>query len=193
MFLRPLFCEKQMRQAGFYFHFLFPKKTDEAIFFISWKTYFLFILSVKMLIFWLWYMNIINEATFYYSILKKRQMWGIWNRWGRAWETFFLFGLTGALFKAYFRSKMDISSLFCNENKCCGTHFLCETLPINAYLQHMLQQKILKISIHIHMQIQKVLPEGSISDNFFFLAWWGEEGSNTTISRPSWARQRNTI
>ena len=48
------FFEKQMRQAGFCFNFLFPKKTDEATFLFVFhrnETCFLFILSIKMLIF----------------------------------------------------------------------------------------------------------------------------------------------
>ena len=32
-FLSGDYFEKQMRQAGFYFYFLFPQKTDEATFF----------------------------------------------------------------------------------------------------------------------------------------------------------------
>ena len=54
-----------------------------------------------------------------------------------------------------------------------------------------------KLSVHIkyqalHARIKKVLSEGSNSDTVF-LAYEGREDSNTTISGPSSAPQRNAI
>ena len=71
------FFEKQMRQGGFYF--LFPQKHMRPLFYIliHRKLFFLFILSIKILIFWiLTYDYIINEAQatlFFHSSLKKKE------------------------------------------------------------------------------------------------------------------------
>ena len=90
--------------------FLSPRfwKTDEAgrfsflfgaifLFFISLNTNeapFLFILSIKMLIFGFWHMSKINKATFFIQVWKKDR-WGPFetDEGGRAWETFIYLAL----------------------------------------------------------------------------------------------------
>ena len=69
-----------MRQTGFYFQ-------------QNLMRHLFCFLSIKLLIFWFWQMNKINEGSFF------SQMTGIWNRRGRARETIYLFylalGVTG--------------------------------------------------------------------------------------------------
>ena len=95
--LRPLFWKTD--EAGRFLFFI-SQKTDEAtfffLFFFSLKTNeapFLFILStcIKMLIFWFLHTNKINEAIFFLFKSEKKTDRGIWNRWGRAWETIYFF------------------------------------------------------------------------------------------------------
>ena len=82
-----------MWQADFIFYFSFPQKTFKAnyYFLFHWKLMrhlFLFIKSIKMLIFWFWHMKKINEATFIFiQVCKRDKTRGIWNRCGRDWET----------------------------------------------------------------------------------------------------------
>ena len=94
-----LFWKTDDHEAAGRFLFFISPKIDEAtfLFFISGKTTevpFLFILSIKMLIYWFWHMNKIMRPLFFFIQVWKRQMRGIWNRWGRAWETFFYLALS---------------------------------------------------------------------------------------------------
>ena len=67
-----------------YLYVSFKQNSGEQ-FRTSWPS--CFILSIRMLIFWFWHLNKINEASFFLFKSEKTQMRGIWNRWGRAWET----------------------------------------------------------------------------------------------------------
>ena len=91
--IKPLFWKTN--EAGRFLFFYYPKNRWGHFFFYFIENYcgtLLFILSTKMLIFLFWHMNEINEATFFlFKSEKKWQMMGIWNRWGRAWETFFFY------------------------------------------------------------------------------------------------------
>ena len=54
------------------------QKTDEATLFLLlslWGTFFVHFLRIKILIFWSWHLNKINEATFFFQVWKK-------DRWG---------------------------------------------------------------------------------------------------------------